>query len=87
MPLSVLVSFLILMELPYVKDQLVKSDFLMLIAILFFNTTSFFFIIAHNFLVERGISTKEIGIVHFSSNIIYYSLFLISILLASVKTK
>lgn len=79
MPLTVLAGIIVLMELPIVKSK--RPDLVILIALLCFNTASFLFIISHNYLVSKGISTKSIGVIHYISNIIYYSLLLLSIVL------
>jgi hypothetical protein len=80
MPLCVLLAVLIFLEI-FTRSTFTRNEILVLVAIIIFNSLSFFFIVAHNYLVEKGISTKSIGSIHYFSNIIYYTLFLIALAL------
>ena len=80
---AILLGFIILLEKmkgPFNNDSILDSEMIILIAILWFNITSFIFFMAYNYFVKNLISTKELGIIQFTSNIIYYFLFLLSLL-------
>lgn len=87
-PVAVFFSFFILIEKlhdPVKTRFLIESDLLILIAILWFNITSFFFFMAHNYLVSNHVSTIGLGRIHYISNLVYYGLLLLSILIYDRK--
>lgn len=84
MPACFFMAFLVLAEKNHNminKSALLDADILVLIAIIWFNMVSFFFMVSHNYLIDQGISTRMIANIHYASNIIYYLLYLIALII------
>jgi len=69
------------MNQPVRGPFLIEPDVLVLIAILWFNLSSFMFFLAYELLIREGISTYKLGVIHEISNHLYYTLFCVALLL------
>jgi hypothetical protein len=83
-PITLIISFAAIwdhLRKPISGNFYIDPYLIILIGILWFNITSFFFFIAHNYFVGNNIPTKTIGLIQYISNMVYYFIFLIAIVI------
>jgi hypothetical protein len=76
------ILFIQILDLPAEQNIFKKPVFVISMAILWFYLFAFSFVLLHNYFLKHNVSSKYIGILHYYSNIIYYTLLLTAMILA-----
>lgn len=89
MPVTFLVSAIVLINL-FFSDTEEDASFwprtIAIIAFFWFNAASFVFYVFYNFFLNNGFEKSYLNILHFVSNIIFYFLLFISLVVYNLKT-